>query len=318
LKPGLLTAEGPDLCGEVSVHSLDIDPQREVPAKGHRLDWKAVAAALPVALRRRVRNVHKGTFGTVAIVGGASGMVGAPILAGRAALGLGAGKVWIGFAAERHPEIDWGQPELMLRDADAVLADGADVVVCGPGLGATGAARARVAKVLAMNVPIVLDADALNTIAADDTLGDAVRSRGAPTIATPHPAEAGRLLGLATAAVQADRLGAALALADRLHAHVVVKGAGSVLAHPDGTWDVNTSGNPALASAGTGDVLAGIVGAMLAQHIDAKSALRLAVCAHGAAADACVAAGMGPVGLAAGELIPAARSLVNAAAREAR
>jgi hydroxyethylthiazole kinase-like uncharacterized protein yjeF len=316
LKPGLLTAEGTDVCGDVSVHCLDIDAEREQPAKGHRLAWNALAAALPLALRRRDRNVHKGTFGTVAIVGGASGMVGAPILAGRAALGLGAGKVWIGFAAERHPQIDWGQPELMLRDADAVLDDGADVVVCGPGLGATGAARARVARVLALGVPIVLDADALNTIGTDDALADAARSRGAPTIATPHPAEAGRLLGLATAAVQADRLGAALALADKLHAHVVVKGAGSVLAHPDGTWDINASGNPALASAGTGDVLAGIVAAMLAQHVDAKSALRLGVCVHGAAADACVAEARGPVGLVAGELIAAARALVNAAAHE--
>jgi hydroxyethylthiazole kinase-like uncharacterized protein yjeF len=196
-----------------------------------------------------------------------------------------------------------------------VLADGPDVIVCGPGLGTGTAARSRVAKVLAMNIPIVLDADALNAIGAEATLAATVRARGAPTLITPHPAEAGRLLGLATAAVQSDRLGAALALADKLHAHVVVKGAGSVLAHADGTWDINASGNPALASAGTGDVLAGIAGAMLAQHVDAKTALRLAVCVHGAAADACVAAGNGPVGLAAGELIAAARALVNVAAK---
>ena len=313
-KPGLLTADGPDVCGDVSIHSLDIELPADTPANGHRLDWAALAAALPESLARRERNVHKGTFGTVAVVGGASGMVGAPILAARAALGLGCGKVWVGFAADDHPAVDWGQPELMLRDADSVLADGPDVVVCGPGLGSAAKAGTRVAKVLAMPVPVVLDADALNAIAADTDLATAARSRGAPTLVTPHPAEAGRLLGLATAAVQADRLGAALALAERLHAHVVVKGAGSVLAHPDGTWDINASGNPALASAGTGDVLAGIAGAMLAQHVDAKSALRLAVCLHGAAADACVAAGNGPVGLAAGTLVGAARALVNAAA----
>jgi ADP-dependent NAD(P)H-hydrate dehydratase / NAD(P)H-hydrate epimerase len=315
LKPGLLTADGPDLCGDVSVHALGIEPDADAPHQGYRLDWTPLASALPQQLKRRERNVHKGTFGTLAVIGGASGMVGAPLLAGRAALALGAGKVWIGFATDEHPAVDWGQPELMLREADAVLADGPDVVVCGPGLGASHATRARVAKVLAMPVPVVLDADALNAIAADPELAETARARGAPTLATPHPAEAGRLLDLATAAVQADRLGAALALADRLHAHVVVKGAGSVLAHPDGTWDINASGNPALAIAGTGDVLAGIAGAMLAQHVDAKDALRLAVCVHGAAADAWVASGAGPVGLGASELIGAARALVNAAGR---
>ncbi len=313
-KPGLLTADGPDLCGDVSIHSLGVEPQADTQAQGHRLDWAPLASALPDPLQRRERNVHKGTFGTVGVIGGSAGMVGAPLLAGRAALGLGTGKVWIGFAAEHHPAVDWAQPELMLREADAVLADGPDVVVCGPGLGATAAARGLVAKVLAMPVPVVLDADALNAIAADPALAATTRARGAPTLATPHPAEAGRLLALATATVQADRLGAALALADKLHAHVVVKGAGSVLAHPDGTWDINATGNPALATAGTGDVLAGIAGALLAQHVEAKDALRLAVCVHGAAADACVAAGNGPVGLVASELIGAARALINAAA----
>ena len=311
-KPGLLTADGLDQCGDVTIHTLGVEPGADAPPHGCRLDWTPLAASLPRALLRLERNVHKGTFGTVAIVGGASGMIGAPLLAGRAALGLGAGKVWVGFAAERHPSVDWGQPELMLRDANSVLADGPDIVVCGPGLGATTAAHALVARALAMPVPIVIDADALNAIARDPALAAIARSRGAPTLATPHPAEAGRLLGLATAAVQADRLGAALALSERLHAHVVLKGAGSVLAHPDGTWDINASGNPALATAGTGDVLAGMAGALLAQHVDAKSALRVAVCLHGAAADRCVAAGNGPVGLAASELIAAARALVNA------
>jgi hydroxyethylthiazole kinase-like uncharacterized protein yjeF len=312
LKPGLLTSDGLDACGDVSVHTLGVEADRDRAARGHKLEWTPLALALPRPLKRRERNVHKGTFGTIGIIGGASGMVGAPLLAGRAALGVGAGKVWIGFAADDHPAVDWGQPELMLRKADAVIADGPDVIVCGPGLGTGGATRARVARMLAMPVPIVLDADALNAIAADDSLAASIRARGAPTLATPHPAEAGRLLGLATAAVQSDRIGAALELADKLRAHVVLKGAGSVLAHPDGTWDINATGNPALATAGTGDVLAGMAGALLAQHIDAKTALRLAVCLHGAAADACVAAGKGPVGVSASELIGAARALINA------
>jgi len=160
----------------------------------------------------------------------------------------------------------------------------------------------------------VLDADALNALAADGKLAAAVAKREAPTIATPHPSEAARLLGSSTAAVQADRLGAAQTLCGRLRATVVLKGAGSVLAHPDSTWDINASGNAGLASAGTGDVLSGFVGAFLAQGIDAKTSLRLAVCLHGAAADRCVAQGRGPLGLTASELAPAARELLNSRA----
>jgi len=148
-------------------------------------------------------------------------------------------------------------------------------------------------------------------VAADPALAAAVAARDFPALVTPHPAEAARLLGAGTAAVQADRLGAARALAAKLRAAVVVKGAGSVLAYPDGTWDINSSGNPGLSSAGTGDVLAGFAGAFLAQGLDPKTALRLAVCLHGAAADACVRDGRGPLGLTAAELAPAARQLLN-------
>ncbi len=311
LKPGLLTADGTDLCGNVSVHALGLDPEAAAPATARRLDWSALAVDLPDVLMRRARNVHKGTFGTLAIIGGADGMVGAPLLAGRAALHAGAGKVWIGFAAEDRPAVDWGQPELMLRAADQVVALGATAMVCGPGLGMAPAAKTLVARAIGERVPLVLDADALNAIAADPALIAAVAKRESPTIATPHPAEAGRLLGTTSTSVQSDRLGAAQALATRLKSAVVVKGAGSVLAYPDGTWDINASGNPGLASAGTGDVLAGFAGAFLAQGIDAKTALRLAVCLHGAAADACVHDGRGPVGLTAAELAPAARTLLN-------
>ena len=312
LKPGLLTGDAVDLCGELSVHSLGLEPEATTPARGHRLDWKTLAAALPAVLARRAHNVHKGTFGTLGIVGGAEGMIGAPLLAARAALHTGAGKVLVGFVGDAHPAIDWGQPELMLRRASAVLDAAPDALVCGPGLGTQDAARSIVAQAIASAVPLVLDADALNLIAADSALSAAAAARRAPTLVTPHPAEAARLLGTTAADVQKDRLAAAQALAAKLNAAVVVKGAGSVLAYPDGKWDINASGNPGLASAGTGDVLSGFVGAMLAQRIEPAAALRIAVCLHGAAADACVASGQGPLGLVAGELIPAARSLLNA------
>jgi hydroxyethylthiazole kinase-like uncharacterized protein yjeF len=318
LKPGLLTGDGVDLCGEVSVHALELPPQSLESARGHRLDWAPLAGALPEILVRRERNVHKGTFGTLAIIGGAEGMTGAPVLAARAASRAGAGKAIIGFAAREHPAVDWSAPELMLRSASAVLSAPFDAAVVGPGLSTGASAAELLIRVLASPAPLVIDADALTLIAGEPAVAAALAARTAPALLTPHPAEAARLLGTDTAAVQYDRLGAAQAIATRLRAHVVLKGAGSVLAHPDGDWDINASGSSALSTAGSGDVLAGLAGALLAQGLDAKSALRYAVCLHGAAADALVAAGAGPLGVVASELPDAARALVNAAARALR
>jgi hydroxyethylthiazole kinase-like uncharacterized protein yjeF len=314
LKPGLLTADGPDHCGAVSVHALEVGLGEQLP--GRRLDWPPLAFALPEALRRRARNVHKGSFGTLAIVGGSDGMVGAAILAGRAAVALGAGKVWVGLAATERPAVDWVAPELMLRDAAEVVADRADALVAGPGLGRTAAARTLLARALDSPAPIALDADALNLLASDAELARRVAARDAPTALTPHPAEAARLLATDTASVQRDRLAAALATAAKFRADVVLKGAGSVLAFRDGTWAINATGNPGLASGGTGDVLTGMLGALLAQGLPVKDALQTAVCLHGAAADALVAEGVGPLGIAASELAPAARRLVNLARSE--
>ena len=313
LKPGLLTADGPDFCGDVVTHPLGLDADAAKAASGRALDWNLLAAGLPEVLGRHVRAVHKGTFGTLGIVGGATGMTGAPLLAGRAALRAGAGKVWVGFAAAHPPAVDAGMPELMLRDAQDVLDGAASAYVVGCGLGTDARARDLTARALAQPVPIVLDADAITLLGADPALRAAARGRDAPTIVTPHPAEAGRLVSRDVAAIQHDRLGAALAIAQHLRAHVVLKGAGSVLAHPDGSFEINRSGGPALATAGTGDVLAGLVGACLAQQVDAADALRIAVCLHGAAADLLVARGIGPLGVGASELPDVARELLNRA-----
>ncbi len=317
LKPGLCTGAGLEHAGRVSLHALGvtIDPSEHA---GTLLEWAQLAQALPPPLRRDRRNVHKGTFGTVAIVGGADGMVGAPILAGRAAQKTGAGKVLIGFVAEAPPPVDWVAPELMLRSADAVLASGADVFVVGPGLGIDAAARGLVARAAQLDTPLVLDADALNLLARDDALRSAVRARTAATLITPHPAEAARLLGIDTARIADDRLGAAHALAAQFDAFTVLKGAGSVLAHPVGGFDINASGGPALSTAGSGDVLSGMLGALLAQGLDPRTALQFGVCLHGAAADRRVAEGHGPLGLAASELADALRALLNAAAAHDR
>ncbi len=313
-KPGLLTGDGPDVAGTVSVHPLGLEAAAIAAAPGHRLDWAATAPLAAAALGRQRRNVHKGTFGTLAILGGAPGMAGAALLAGRAALAAGVGKVWVGFLADARPAVDFGQPELMLRAAADALAGKPDAVVCGPGLGTSDAAIALLPAAIACPVPLALDADALNLVAADPGLARALAARTAATLLTPHPAEAARLAGGGTEDVERDRVAAARALAQRFNATVVLKGAGSVLAAPDGGFDINASGNPGLASGGTGDVLAGFVGALLAQGLTARTALRIAVCLHGAAADACVERGAGPIGLTASELIPQARALLNAAA----
>lgn len=311
LKPGMLTAAGPDLCGEISLHRLDVAVDDD-KTDGHCLRWPALAACLPQILHRHARNVHKGTFGTLAVIGGADGMLGAPLLCAHAALRLGAGKVIVGFVADDHPQVDTATPELMLRSAEQAF-DGASALVIGPGLGTAPVAHGLLERALATDLPLLLDADALNLVAGDATLRTTLQSRASAQILTPHPGEAARLRATDIAAIQRDRCAAAMALARSLHAQVVVKGAGSVLAYVDGTWDINASGNSALAVAGSGDVLSGMAGALLAQRIDAKMALRTAVCLHGAAADALVARAIGPLGLPASSIADEARDLVNRA-----
>jgi hydroxyethylthiazole kinase-like uncharacterized protein yjeF len=166
---------------------------------------------------------------------------------------------------------------------------------------------------IASPVTLVLDADALNLIGASRALASAVGKRKAATIVTPHPAEGARLLGQTTRAVQADRVAAARAIAKRYRALALLKGNGSVVAEPGGRFWINPTGNPGMASAGMGDALAGIVAALCAQGAPPLNALLAGTWLHGAAADALVAAGSGPVGITASEVIDSARSLINAA-----
>lgn len=301
LKPGLLTLDGPDYCGDVSVAGLGLD----LKTLARPVAWKASPALFADALRPRPRNFHKGTAGSLAILGGAAGMTGAALLAGRAALKLGAGRVYVGMLEETT--LDPGAPELMLRHPDDALGQDLDALVVGPGLGQSGRAEALVGAVLASDMPCVLDADALNLLADNRDLRAACAKRRSDTLLTPHPGEAARLLSCKIADVQDDRLAAAQRLAGDLNAHVVLKGNGSVLVARDGHWFVNTSGNPGMASAGMGDVLSGILGAFLAQRLSGEAALVLGVHLHGAAADA---AGLG-IGLTASELIEPARRLWN-------
>ncbi len=308
LKPGLLTLDGPDHCGELHVRTLDLDAQALRPSQGFLIGRGILAGTL----KPRALNSHKGDYGSIGIIGGDRGMVGAALLAGRAALKLGAGRVYLGLIARDAPLLDLEQPELMLRSADEVLKlDHLSCLAVGPGLGQMPDAANVLGWALESPLPLVLDADALNLIAMDTSLADRLGKRHAPTLLTPHPAEAARLLGTNTGEVKADRVGAAIRLAARFKGWVVLKGAGSVCAGPDGTWHINTSGNPGMATAGMGDVLTGMVAALLSQGVEPKTALLAGVYLHSAAADLAVAGGVGPVGLTATDIIDAARSLLN-------
>ncbi len=307
LKPGLLTLDGPDHCGALRVAELGLNAAALAPAPGYLADFRVLEM-----LHSRPRNFHKGKAGTLGILGGSAGMTGAALLAGRAAVKSGAGKVFLGLLTDQPPCVDYMQPELMLRTPLALLdEEGLSALVAGPGMGKRDAASKALKRALALEIPLVLDADALNLVATERPLQMALAKRRHPTLLTPHPAEAARLLQTETADVQADRIAAALNLTRKTGAYVVLKGNGSIIAAPDGRWWINASGNPGMATAGMGDVLAGLSGSLLAQGYEAGQALLLAVHLHGAAADALVAAGTGPVGLTAGEVADAIRSVIN-------
>ena len=308
LKPGLLTLDGPDHCGEVHLDTIDVDAEALAPSPGREITPALFAARL----NPRRANSHKGSYGDAALVGGAPGMVGAAVLAGRAAIHLGAGRVLLGLLDPAALPVDILRPELMFRAAAELLADPAmSAIAVGPGLGQSDAAHALVASAIGLEKPLVLDADALNLVAADPALQRALAERSAPTLLTPHPAEAARLLGRTTPDIQHDRIAAAMAIARQLNAWVVLKGCGSVIASPQGAWWINTSGNPAMATAGMGDVLTGLVTAVLARSWPAGDALLAAVHLHGAAADQFCTTHALDSGLLADEVASAARACFN-------
>jgi len=308
LKPGLLTADGPDYCGQLHLRTLDVSAPMYHPPAGWLLQQDLVAGLVPP----RALNSHKGVFGSVGILGGAESMGGAPLLAGRAALKLGAGRVYVSQLDEQAPSVEALQPELMLRrPAQLFEAGHLSCLVAGPGMGHSAAAGEWLARALKSELPLALDADALNLIGASRELQELVSQRIAATVMTPHPAEAARLVGAATQDVLYQRLEVASMIAARFNAFVALKGVGTVCAMPNGTYFINGSGNPGLASAGTGDVLSGFIGALMAQGLQARDALLMGVYLHGAAADRLVERGIGPIGMTASELIDAGRALLN-------
>jgi hydroxyethylthiazole kinase-like uncharacterized protein yjeF len=279
LKPGLFTAQGRDLAGSVWLDTLGADLNNtEKTSPTARLLPEPVGAV-------RHHNSHKGTYGDVAVIGGANGMTGAALLAASAALHAGAGRVFVSLLDAGSLAVSVQQPELMFRAIEA-LDFSTMTLVCGCGGGE--AVHAILSKVLSASAHVVIDADAINSIAINAPLQAALVSRSghpASTVLTPHPQEAARLLGVSVAEVQNDRLAAALALSDRFACTVVLKGSGTVVAAPGQIPMINLTGNARLATAGTGDVLAGMVGARLASGLAAFDAACCAVYQHGQLAD---------------------------------
>jgi len=277
-----------------------------------------VKSALPLTLdtmvlpANRALDSHKGSHGSLGVIGGANNMVGAALLSARAGLTLGAGRVYVGLLAEPALAVDTVQPELMIRPAqDLLTLVNIDVMVMGVGMGQSPQAEQLLASAFNTTMPLILDADALNLMACDALRKQALAQRASATVITPHPAEAARLLGVTVADVQAQRQASAIRLSQQLNAMVVLKGHGTVVAHGEQTW-LNPTGNPGMAAAGMGDVLTGIIGALIAQHLTPLEAAKMAVYLHGAAADALVAQGVGPIGLTASEVSVKARQLLNA------
>jgi hydroxyethylthiazole kinase-like uncharacterized protein yjeF len=279
------------------------------------LEEEDAALAFPL----RAAAAHKGSFGHVLVVGGSPGKTGAAVLAGLGALRTGAGLVTVATPASCLAAVAGGRPEIMTEPLPEspgeglslealgrvlALAEERDVVVLGPGLGQAADTRA-VAREIVRHcpVPLVVDADGLNALAAADDAVGLLRGREAPTVITPHPGEMARLVGKTVAEVQGDRVETARALADAAGAVVVLKGQGTVVALPEGKCAVNPTGNPGMATGGTGDVLSGMIGALLA-HGECGRAATAGVFVHGLAGDI-AARRLGEDALLAGDLVEA-------------
>jgi NAD(P)H-hydrate epimerase len=312
LKRGLVQPPGLDYAGRVTVVPIGI-PAAEV-SRGARA-WVIERADVAALFPPRPREAHKGTYGHLLIVGGSLGKTGAAALASRAAMRAGAGLVTTATAASQQPvvaglvvegmteplaETAAGTVALAARERVLELAAARDAVALGPGLGLDPDTQALVRRLVCeLDRPLVLDADALTAIAGRLEL---LRAAPAPRCLTPHPAEMARLLGTSVPDVQRDRVASARAVATGYAVHVVLKGAITVIAAADGRVFLNPTGNPGMASGGTGDVLTGIAGALLAREMPPPDALVAAVYLHGLAGDL-AAARLGEESLVASDLI---------------
>lgn len=305
LKSGLFLDAGPERCGKLVFAGLDIPAEcrESQPVELWRLGADTVRQALP----RRQRAAHKGDFGHVLVVGGGAGMPGAVRLCGEGALRAGAGLVSIATHPSHAAFVSTGRPELMCHGVESAAAlepvlDRATVVALGPGLGTGDWSRQLYATVLASGKPLVVDADALNILAAAPQRRD-------DWILTPHPGEAARLLGQATAVVQSERRAALAELSKRCGGTVVLKGSGTLVSAAGRAPWLCSAGNPGMAAAGMGDVLTGLIAGILAQGLDTATAAAVGVQVHAMAGDR--AAGAGERGMITTDLIAEIRACVN-------
>ncbi|MGC6359718.1 NAD(P)H-hydrate dehydratase [Bisgaard Taxon 45] len=282
----------------------------------HRLNTQIqTAAQFGQVFAPRDPQSHKGTHGTLAVIGGTTGMSGAVILAATAAIYNGCGKVWAGFNQPALPlPVIPERPEIMLSTATALqLRNDITAWAIGCGMGLCNEALTLLYTQLTSanrEVPVLLDAHALTLLSHHADL--AALARDYPTLVlTPHFAEAAHLLGVSSAEIQANRTAAATQISSMFHAYTVLKGHHTLVCSPDGSLYTNLSGNAGLATAGSGDVLSGIIGSLLAQGIDTEQAVRGGVWLHGAAADVLKDSAIGEIGMLSGEIAPAARWLRN-------
>jgi NAD(P)H-hydrate epimerase len=307
LKTGLFTAGGPACCGEIYFDDLGVPAAvyAGIAPQARRL----TAANLHGVVRPRARTAHKGDYGHVLVVGGDRGMPGAARLAGEAALRAGAGLVTLATHPAHAATVNAARPELMafgVNDAAdlAPLVARATAIAVGPGLQRGEWGGRLFSAVIEARRPLVVDADALYWLAAEPARRD-------NWVLTPHPGEAARLLGVATDAVQADRFAAARAIADKFGGVCVLKGAGTIVCSAgEAVFDLCDAGNPGMASAGMGDVLTGVIAALVAQGLSARDAARLGVWLHARAGDEAAAAG-GEIGLLASDLLLHVRAGIN-------
>lgn len=307
-KRGQFTADGEDCCGSRTLATLDIPEKAyaDCAADAELLDDSIGNLLLP-----RRGNSNKSSFGHVLAIGGDTGMGGAIRLSGEAALRCGAGLVSVATRPANVFVLNAARPELMVHGVDESVAllpllERANVVAIGPGMGQGAWGHALFEATLVSGKPAVIDADALNLLARSP------RKLPPACVLTPHPGEAARLLGCDTSTIQRDRYAAVRELAVRHAATVVLKGAGSLIAGPDGRTFVCPWGNPGMASGGMGDLLTGVIAALLAQGLSAVDAARLGVALHARAGDC--AAGNAPRGLMASDLLLPLRQLVNGSA----
>ena len=303
LKAGLFLGEAPNYCGEIRFAGLEIPEsyRLDIAPSYQRIDDGMLSAALS----RRQRTAHKGDFGHVLVIGGGPGMPGAVRLAGEAALRAGAGLVSIATHPSHASLAVASRPELMphgIAEAGELepLLERASVIAFGPGLGRSDWAEDLFRYVAELSLPAVWDADALNFLAEEPGVAD-------HRVITPHPGEAARLLGIDTAAVQADRPAALAALVSRYGGVAVLKGAGSLTSGE--VPYLCTAGNPGMGSAGMGDVLTGVIAGLVAQGLVPELAAAVGVEAHARAGD--LAAAGGERGLIASDLMAELRQVLN-------